>query len=162
MNKILSHSKSLGSHNDLRVGCYSHFTDAELRLREVASPVQDYPAKELYCHEVTRSDVSKAFGAWSLHLPHQEPHSCPIGGSPPGRGQEGICAGGTSPRTRLSWGLESTERPVLLREGEPSIHFPALFLWKPGKHSMSTMLLGTVAYGKNDPIGKLHLGWEEL
>lgn len=56
MNEILSHSKSLNSHDDLRVGCYSHFTDAELRLREVSSPVQDYTAKELSCQEVTRSD----------------------------------------------------------------------------------------------------------
>lgn len=45
---------------------------------------------------------------------------------------------------------------------EPSVNFPALFPWKPDKHSMPTMLLGTNAYGKNDPVGKLHLGREEL
>lgn len=45
---------------------------------------------------------------------------------------------------------------------EPSINFPALFPWKPDKDSMSTMLLGNIAYGKNDPIGKLCLGEEEL
>lgn len=45
---------------------------------------------------------------------------------------------------------------------EPFVNFPALFPWKPDKHSMPTMLLGITAYGKNDPVGKLHLGWEEL
>lgn len=45
---------------------------------------------------------------------------------------------------------------------EPSINFLALFPWKPDKDSISTMLLGNIAYGKNDPIGKLRLGWKEL
>ena len=52
--------------------------------------------------------------------------------------------------------------PAIWLRVEPSINFPALVPWKLDKDSMSTMLLGNIAYGKNDPIGKLCLGEKEL
>lgn len=94
--------------------------------------------------------------------PIRRPPTPPVPEEAAHQAEEGICAGGTSLWTRLSWGLESIERPMLLREVEPPVNFPALFPWKPDEDSMSTMLLGTIAYAKNDPTGKLHLGWEEL
>lgn len=33
----------------------------------------------------------------------------------------------------------------------PSVNSLALFLWKPGKDRMSTILLGNTAYDTNDP-----------
>lgn len=37
-------------------------------------------------------------------------------------------------------------------ESEPSTHLPDLFPWKPNEDSISTMLLGNVAYGKNGHV----------
>lgn len=81
----------------LKVGHYCHSTDAELRLREVKSPVQDHTANKLQSPEGTRSDDSKAhvcasyakepFEAWICPKMLRSTHYCPLQGSMPGKGE---------------------------------------------------------------------------
>lgn len=103
------------------------------------------------------------FGAWSLHLPHNIKEPPPLSLRRPSTRQgEGICAGDTACGHAYPGDLKALRGQCFCVRFEPSVNFPALFPWKPDKHSMPTMLLGTTACGKNDPVGKLHLGWEEL
>lgn len=122
MNKVLRHSRSLNLTMTLKVGCYSHFTDAELRLREIKSPVQDHTANELYCPEVARSDVSEACapspmprspsgpGSCICHTISKRPRSCPLEGNT--QAGEGISARRHQPAGTPVVGSRSTERPV--------------------------------------------------